>query len=238
MLYAERKQWSEERKNLRGELMRLEGELGSMRKNLHGDLQQMSSLKRDILHGLRGNNSSTVTNKNNINIASMQKQNYTRQQKELQRFIWFEKQKAIKDIEMEKKKLQIFARQLRVDHDRLKKQQAAQRNSNTSKWSPRKAHFPAKGYVDMTVKKIYIEPKNRRPFERKGNVINYQPKQVRIVYRDLKKKVVLKTNDWDTRIKKINLKGKELTQLKRRIVALEEKLDKKKNNKASSAKKN
>merc|ERR1712061_273223 len=83
MLYAERKSWSEERKKLRNEIIRLEAEKGSFR---HSGLQRMSILKRDIANGfesvLNENGGSGV--KSNINVKKEKdgkKMDYSRQQR-------------------------------------------------------------------------------------------------------------------------------------------------------------
>lgn len=219
MLYSERKQFNEERKQYRSEILRLTNELTGLR---HMDeKKRMSIYKQDIKHSFGNRNETKLKNRHN---DGMDKYNvYNRQQKELTKFIQIEKQKAMKDLNAERRKLQILAKQLKADHQRLKMQQARTRN----KWAPRTPRQDPALYVDKTVKKIYIKPRKQKPFRRQADIIKYQPVNTRIVYRDLRKKVVLRTTDWETKIKYINAKGKQLNTIKTKIITLEDKINKK-----------
>ena len=105
MLYAERKQWSEERKNLRNEIMRLQGQIGTVR---HSGLQRMSVLKRDIMNGFEMALNDEAAKKRESDKKQQKQKDYSRQQREIQRFIRMEKQKALKDLELERKRLDIL----------------------------------------------------------------------------------------------------------------------------------
>eukprot|EP01083_Nonionella_stella_P121567 365303_1 len=228
MLYAERKQWNEERKNLRAEIMRLQGQLGSKRL---GDKHRMSAFKRDILAGM------------NVGVSAhphgQKAPSYGRQQKELQRFIRIEKQRAMKDLNAEKKKLAMMARQMRAEHARRKKQRGLGPLYNKGKASrynrlrqPEVIHRTSR-----VVKKVYINRGNSRVYRRNGNAVNYRPKEVRIVYRDLRKKVVLKSHNIDTRIKYLKGQKKRLNIIKKKIVPLEQRIDRVKYRKRQQNKK-
>merc|ERR1712129_140165 len=220
--------------------MRLESEMGSVR---HSGTQRLSVLKRDIANGfelaMNGRSGGALgalsEKKEEPRKSALAQKDYSRQQREVQRRVHGEKQKAMKDLELERKRMGILQRQLRAEHERLKSKQAMDRNG---RWKGRTARMSHKGYVDTKVKKIYLQPTKRKVANRKGDVVNYRPKEVRIVYRDLKKKVVLRTTEWNTRIKYLNGKGKELEILKRKILILEDKIDRKKHKKKKKKKKN
>merc|ERR1712083_104848 len=80
---------------------------------------------------------------------------------------------------------------------------------------------------DTRVKKVFVKSGPRKVIRQEGPKLLYRPKEVRFVYRDLRKKVVLRTHDWDTRIKYISGKGKDLNILKQKIVILEDQVKRK-----------
>lgn len=90
---------------------------------------------------------------------------------------------------------------------------------------------------DVQIKKVYLNRKPGKVIRKDGDTVHYRPKEVRFVYRNLNKKVVLRTTDWETRIKYLNGKGKELTILKKKIQLLEDKIERKKHKRKKKKKK-
>merc|ERR1711920_1155754 len=108
---------------------------------------------------------------------------------------------------MARKKLEILMKQLRADKNVFDEKKAAFRNSRTRRNNSRDTSVVIR---DTVVRKVFLERKPGKIIRHEGPALKYRPKEVRFVYRNLRKNIVLRTQDWDTRIKYLNGRGKDL----------------------------
>merc|ERR1712087_163120 len=114
-------------------------------------------------------------------------------------------------------------RLLRADKHVFDGKKAAFRNSRTRRTGSRDTPMVVR---DTVVRKVFLDRKPGKIIRRDGPTLKYRPKEVRFVYRNLRKNIVLRTQDWDTRIKYLNGKGKDLNILKQKILIMENKVNK------------
>ena len=170
-------------------------------------------------HGsLRNNNSYNFDNPRNV---------HSRQKKELTKFIKIEKQKALNDIEDERKKLEIIQRNIKNDYNKLKREREQLLKLKNKRNRDRIQINDTKIIRDKYVKKIYVNRGNNNKKRKNKNEQKYNVKQTRIIYRNLRKRVIKDHYIFDERLKVLKSKSNDLKRIKARMKKLEAIIDKK-----------